>query len=214
MLLTVANKNYSSWSMRPWVALRAAKVAFDEAVIPLDTPESAAAIAKVSPSKRLPVLDDGAIKIWDSLAICEYAAERAPELWPRDPGLRAMARSVGCEMHAGFASMRAEMPMNVKRRRVAVRPSAECQADVRRVAEIFTWCRREHGAGGPWLFGSFSIADAMFAPVATRFRTYGVFLEGAAQEYLENLLAHEAVVEWEKGAMAETWAIAKYDAIG
>lgn len=214
--LIVANKNYSSWSLRPWLVLRAAKLPFEEVVIPLDQPETEAAIAKVSPSRRVPVLEDDGLRVWDSLAIAEYVAEKAPaaKLWPDDREGRAIARAVSAEMHSGFAAMRAEMPMNLKRSNVPVRPSAACQADVRRVAEIFSTMRKAHQGDGPYLFGAWSIADAMYTPVATRFRTYGVILEGAAQDYVETLLAHPDFAEWERAALEETTGITKYDAIG
>lgn len=214
--LILANKNYSSWSLRPWLVLRAAKLVFEEVVIPLDEPGTEAAIAKVSPSRRVPVLEDDGLRVWDSLAIAEYVAEKAPEahLWPKDREGRAIARAVSAEMHAGFTAMRTEMPMNLKRSNVPVRPSAACQADVRRVAEIFGTMRGAHRDEGPYLFGAWSIADAMFTPVATRFRTYGVILGGAAQDYVETLLSNPDFAEWERAALEETASITRYDAIG
>jgi len=214
--LILANKNYSSWSLRPWLVLRATGLPFEEQVIPLDVPGYEAAIAAASPSRRLPVLDDDGLLVWDSLAIAEYLNEKAPEakLWPEDPRARAHARAVSCEMHSGFTAMRGEMPMNLKRTKVPLRPSDACTADVRRVGEIFTTYRKRHAGDGEYLFGRWSIADAMFAPVATRLRTYGVYFEGVAQDYVETLLAHPGFVAWERAALEETWAITRYDAIG
>ena len=210
LLLILGNKNLSSWSLRPWVLLRQAGIPFQERVLPFETPGWRDAIAALSPSRRVPVLHDGELAVWDSLAICEYVAELFPDarLWPDDRAVRALARSVSAEMHAGFANLRRDMSMDVVAR-VPRRPmSAETNDDVRRVLAIWSECRARTAArapsGGPFLFGPFSVADAMFAPVAWRFRTHDVDVEHpAARAYLETLLALPAMKDWERAAEAE-----------
>lgn len=213
--LILANKNYSSWSLRPWLVLRATGLPFEEQVIPLDVPGYEAAIAAASPSRRLPVLDDDGLLVWDSLAIAEYLNEKAPEakLWPEDPRARAHARAVSCEMHSGFTAMRGEMPMNLKRTKVPLRPSDACTADVRRVGEIFTTYRKRHAGDGEYLFGRWSIADAMFAPVATRLRTYAVAIPPHARRYCDAIFVDDAFLDWERAAEAESWTISTAEAL-
>jgi glutathione S-transferase len=210
LTLVIANKNYSSWSLRAWFALHSAGIAFEEHRIPLFTDRWYAEIGERSPSRRAPSLlveRDGAepLRVWDSLAICEWAAETWPErvLWPADSAARAVARSVSAEMHAGFPALRAAMPMNCRAsgRRVEVTDAVE--GDIRRIVAIWTWCR-ERATGGPWLFGGLSIADAMFLPVASRFATYGVELEGSAADYAAALLDHSSYRAWHRDAVAET----------
>lgn len=213
MTLVIGNKNYSSWSMRPWLALAQTGAAYDEVVIPLDRPETGRAIAAHSPSGKVPVLHDGALTIWDSLAIVEYVAERFPQagLWPVAADARATARAVSAEMHAGFQALRANMPMNIRARLPGRGRAAGVDADIARIAAIWRDCRSRFGGEGAFLFGAFSAADAMYAPVVTRFRTYGVELDPASAAYAEAVLAWPAVVAWCKAAAAEPWAQPRYD---
>ncbi len=203
--LVIGSKNTSSWSLRPWLALKHAGASFEEIVIPLDRPDTKAEIARHSPSGRVPVLRHGQAKIWDSLAICEYVAEMFPKarLWPADRGHRAHARSIAAEMHGGFAAMRAALPMNIRLRRPAGALDAATQAEIDRVIAIWRECRTKHNRVGPYLFGTFSIADAMYAPVATRFRTYEIALEGAPAAYVETMAAMAAMQEWAAAAALE-----------
>ena len=208
LVLVIGNKNYSSWSLRPWLALRMAGLDFEEVRIPLYEPGSHDAILRHSPAGRVPVLHDGDVTVWDSLAICEYVAELAPQarLWPDDRAVRAHARSISAEMHAGFTALRTAMPMNlrIERATLAASPSAAVQDDVTRIIAIFEACRARHGAAGDYLFGRFTIADAMFAPVATRFRSYSVPLPACAQAYTDALFALAPMREWVAGGVAET----------
>ncbi len=203
--LVIGNKNYSSWSLRAWFFLKHTGAPFREIRIGLDEPETRARIARYSPTGRVPVLIDGGITVWDSLAICEYLSERFPAAqgWPADAAARAVARCVSAEMHSGFQALRNEMPMNIRARR-AVTPSAAATADIARVVASWESCRSRHGAGGPWLFGRFSIADAMYAPVVFRFQTYGVALPAVAAAYAGAVRAHPAIAEWVAAGLAET----------
>jgi glutathione S-transferase len=211
--LVIGNKNYSSWSLRPWLALRQAAIPFEEEVVALDRPDTAERLARLSPSRRVPVLLDGDLVVWDSLAICEYAAERFPEkrLWPADARIRAVARSACAEMHSGVTALRERLPVNVRASRPDVRRPPEVEADVARLVQLWTDCRDRFGAGGPFLFGAFSIADAFFAPVVTRFRTYGVPLDGEAARWADALWSLPALQEWVAGARAEPEVVAKYE---
>ena len=213
LTLIIGNKNYSSWSLRPWLLLRQAGIPFEEVRIPLYAPGSTEALAAWSPSGKVPALHDGDLRVWDSLAICEYLAERFPEkqLWPADAAARAVARSVSAEMHAGFAALRQHMSMNIRARRPGQGRTPECLADVERILAIWTDCRARFGSGGDFLFGRFSIADAMYAPVALRFQTYGVALTGAAKDYADAVLALPAVREWVADGVAETERIAAFE---
>jgi glutathione S-transferase len=221
LLLILGNKNLSSWSLRPWVLLRHAGIAFQERVLPFETPGWRTAIAALSPSRRVPALHHGDLVVWDSLAICEYVADLFPEarLWPEDRATRALARAVSAEMHAGFASLRRDMSMDVTARVPRRTMSRETEDDCRRVLTLWSECRaRASGAGGPatagpFLFGTFSVADAMFAPVAWRFRTYDVAIEDAsARAYCDTLLTLPAMKEWERAAEAEVEALRKEQA--
>lgn len=209
-ILVIGNKNLSSWSLRPWLVLRHAGVPFREKVLPFEAPGWRDAVVRFSPSRRVPVLLDGDLRIWDSLAIAEHVAERFPDarLWPDDPATRAIARSVSAEMHSGFAAMRRELSMDVVARHSRRTLSHEADEDLRRVIDLWSELRARHGGEGPFLFGRFSIADAMFAPVAWRFRTYDVPLADRAREYYETLLSLPAMKEWERGAEAEVAAVA------
>jgi glutathione S-transferase len=210
--LVVGNKNYSSWSLRPWLAMRQVGIAFDEVVIPLYQQGSKAALLGYSPAGRVPVLLHGDRVVWDSLAIMEYLAEIFPDaaLWPRDPAARALARCVSAEMHAGFAALRAGLSMNLREHLPGRRRSDAVAADIARVTAIWRDCRARFGEAGPFLFGGFSIADAMYAPVATRFRTYAVELDPVSQAYADTILALPAFLEWQAAARKETWVITSF----
>jgi glutathione S-transferase len=210
----LGNKNYSSWSLRPWLVLKQTGVAFDEIVIPLYEPTSKATIMKYSPSGTVPALRHGQLVVWDSLAICEYLAESFPtfQLWPRDHDARAVARSVCAELHSGFQSLRAHLPMNVRSSFPNRGLAPEVQAEVNRVMSIWRDCRKRFGEGkGDFLFGHFSIADATYAPVVTRFRTYKLELEREAEAYCEAIMALPAMQEWITAARNEPMIIDKYE---
>ncbi len=213
LTLVIGNKNYSSWSLRPWLVLRHLGIAFEEVRIPLYRPDSVGALAVWSPSGKVPVLHDGDLRVWDSLAICEYLAERFPDqrLWPEDRAARAVARSVVSEMHAGFTGLRHAMSMNIRSRYPGKGRTPECLKDIERILAIWVDCRSRFGAGGAFLFGRFGIADAMYAPVVLRFRTYGVPLEGVAQDYADAVLALPALQAWVTDALAESERIEKFD---
>ncbi len=204
----LGSKNYSSWSLRPWLALRQSGIDFAETVVRLGSPDFAERVREWSPAGRVPVLRHGKTFVWDSLAICEYLAETFPEkaLWPRERESRALARAVSAEMHSGFQTMRGTMPMNVRARGRKVKSTPELERDVARVLEIWQTCRARASGGGPWLFGSFTIADAMFAPVAFRFQTYGV-----ASDYAESLVATPAMREWAEASAREPEVIEHYE---
>ena len=204
LTLVIGNKAYSSWSLRPWLLLKQGGVPFEEVRVPLYRDDSAATLARWSPSGKVPVLVDDALTIWESLAIIEYLAERFPDTcgWPRDPAARATARAVSAEMHAGFSAVRHEMTFNCRQRR-RVRPSEATRSEISRAAALWNDCRARFGAKGPWLFGPFSPADAMFAPLALRFVTYGVTLDGAASEYVQTVAGDAAVQAWIAAARRE-----------
>ncbi|MFN2645044.1 MAG: glutathione S-transferase family protein [Burkholderiales bacterium] len=206
MQLVIGNKNYSSWSLRPWLAMKMLDIAFDEIPIPLYAPGAKARILEHSPAGKVPILKDGALVVWDSLAILEYLAERYPRLWPADPSERAKARSISAEMHSGFAQLRAHMSMNVRKRYPGKGRTAEVEQDIGRVSEIWA------AAKGPFLFGEFSAADAMYAPVVLRFRTYAV--EGPNQRYMDAMLALPAMRDWIEAAEREPESIAELDLYG
>lgn len=214
LTLYLGNRNYSSWSLRPYLALKAAGAAFEEVIVPLDQPQTRELILRHSPSGRLPVLKHGETVVWDSLAICEYVAELFPEakLWPTERAARALARSVCAEMHAGFLPLRGAMPMNVRRRAPASVLSAELSVEVERVEEIWADCRARYGQGGPFLFGQFTLADAMYAPVVSRFFTYSVEVGDIAHDYMKAVWAFPPMQEWARLAGEESWALPKYDA--
>jgi glutathione S-transferase len=217
LTLVIGSKNYSSWSWRPWLALKRTGAPFAEILIHLDAPDKAARIGAHSPTGKVPVLEHGAIKVWESLAICEYLAETFPEarLWPEDRAARAHARAVATEMHAGFASLRSTLSMNLHGRSARPRDKsnlpAEVWADIERIVALWGDCRHRFGRSGPFLFGEFSIADAMYAPVVGRFRTYRVPLPASAQAYGEAVWAWPAVREWLAAAENEP-RIPRYDA--
>ncbi|BAR63056.1 glutathione S-transferase [Bradyrhizobium diazoefficiens] len=213
--LAIGNKNYSSWSMRPWLALRANDIPFVETLIPLytDNPADKEQILSFSRAGKVPVLVDGETTVWDSLAIIEYIAERYPEvkLWPDDAAARAHARSVCAEMHSGFVALRSECGMNLHRPIRPVALSADAKANVTRIEEIWRECRARHGARGPFLFGRFGAADAMYAPVVHRFRTYAIEVAPDTKAYMETMMALPAFQEWTREGLAETLVIAKFE---
>jgi glutathione S-transferase len=211
--LVIGNKAYSSWSLRPWLLMKHAGIAFDEVRIPLYRQDSKVTILRYSPAGRVPVLVDGGLTVWDSLAICEYLFEKHPEkrLWPADTRARANARSISAEMHSGFVHLRGQMAMNVRRRMPGRGRTPEVLAEISRIQAMWNDCRARFGAGGPFLYGEFSVADAMYAPVVSRFVTYEVELQGGAREYAEFVYALPGMQEWITGANSETEVISEYE---
>ena len=210
--IVIGNKKYSSWSMRPWLVLQETGAPFEEILIGLDLPDSAQQIRKYSPSGRVAALIDGETTVWDSLAICEYLHEKFPQaqLWPKDSRQRALARSVCAEMHSGFANLRNDCSMKILKTFPPKPLRAETQAEVDRIVEIWTGCLQK--SGGPWLFGKKpGIADAMYAPVVSRFRTYSIPVSGAAKAYCETSWAWPAVQKWVEGAQAESLRAKRYE---
>ncbi len=211
--LVIGNKNYSSWSMRPWIGLKVAGIPFEEHVISLYVEGSREQILRWSPGGKVPVLIDGDVRVWESLAILEYLADKFPEsgLRPADTSARAHARAVSGEMHAGFGPLRHECGMNMGRPPRARPLSAAAQADIARVDALWTDCRARFGAGGPFLFGRFSAADAMYAPVVSRFETYAIHVSAVSRAYMQAVAALPAWAEWRRAALAETWVIPKFE---
>ncbi len=210
--LVIANKNYSSWSMRPWVVLKAFGIPFKEIPVSLGQAGTSAEIARYSSSGRVPVLIHGEITVWDSLAICEYLAEQFPEehLWPTNVAARAMARSICAEMHSGFTDLREAMWMNIRANFAGKGRTPGAQADIGRISEIWETCLSQFGHH-EYLFGDFSIADAYYAPVVMRFRTYAVSLAPALQAYCDRITAHPAVAHWMREAIDEPTVLPQYD---
>ena len=211
--LVIGNKAYSSWSLRPWLLMKHSGIDFDEVRIPLYRQDSKATILSYSAAGRVPVLVDGDLTVWDSLAICEYLADKHPDkhLWPAETRARANARSASAEMHSGFVNLRGQMPMNVRRRMPGRGRTPEVLVEISRIQALWNDCRARFGAGGPFLYGEFSVADAMYAPVVSRFYTYEVDLSGGAREYAERVYALAAMREWIAGANAETEVISEYE---
>ena len=207
--LIIGNKNYSTWSLRPWLLMKEAGIDFDEHRILLDTPTSAKEIAEFSEAGKVPILQLGDVTIWESLAIAETVAERWPEkkLWPEDPGERAHARAISAEMHSGFTHLRNCMPMNCRAMGRKVHIPDELGDDITRVIDIWAECHKHYGDRGGWLFGDFSVADAMYAPVVLRLRTYGINLPDSAGYYPHRLLESKAMQEWLAAAECETEVI-------
>jgi glutathione S-transferase len=214
LTLVIGNKNYSSWSLRPWIAMKVAGIAFTEHRIPLYGPESKKAILVYSPAGKVPCLVDEDLRIWDSLAICEYLAEKHPGLWPQDPAARAVARSISAEMHSGFPNLRTHMSMNIRKRYPDKGRTPESMADVARIIAMWSDCRARYGKEGPYLFGKFSIADAMYAPVVLRFRTYAVELPPDCRAYADAILALPATQDWIAAAEAETESLPQFELYG
>jgi glutathione S-transferase len=207
--IVLGNKNYSSWSLRGWLALKRCGVPFDEEVVPLYQDDWRAHLLAVSPSGKVPVLLHGGRAVWDTLAIVEYLAETFPDasLWPEDRDARALARAVSAEMHAGFAALRNDMPMNFRGDIDPPRRDQPVEADIARIVALWQDCRARFGAGGPFLFGGFSAADAFYAPVAARFAAYDVELPAVAADYRDAVLDWPDVAEWRQAAAVETWII-------
>jgi len=212
--LVIGNKNYSSWSMRPWLALRGSAIPFEEIFIPLYTGQADKdRILGFARSGKVPILIDGDVTVWDSLSIIEYVAERFPQarLWPEDRGERAHARSISAEMHSGFLPLRNECGMNLHRPVGAISLSEDARANIARIQEIWTDCRARYGERGPFLFGGFGAADAMFAPVVHRFRTYAIAVSLEVKNYMETMTAFPAFREWTEAGLAETIVIEKFE---
>ncbi len=205
MTIVIGNKNYSSWSLRGWIALEHSGAEFDEVVISLRKPSTRAEILVHSPAGKVPILHDGDVTVWESLAVCEYLAEKFPaaRLWPEDPVARAHARAVSTEMHGGFADLRRDMPLNCRAHRPGRGATLAALTDVARIAAIWDDCRSRHGAEGDFLFGHFTVADAMYAPVASRFATYEPGLGATTRAYVEAMHALPAMQKWVEAARAE-----------
>jgi glutathione S-transferase len=208
LILVIGNCNYSSWSLRPWFLLQKLQIPFQEVRLSLDTPEFYQSIGQWSPAGRVPVLRHGQLTVWDSLAICEYVNDAlAPgQVWPSNLEERAQARALACEMHAGFTALRQEMPVNLRAKR-QVTPSSACLADIHRIQTLIQDCRHRFAERGPWLFGQFCATDAMYAPVLTRFQTYGVNSPEAVQAYSQVVLTSPPLQRWLAAALGETEVI-------
>lgn len=202
--LVIGNKNYSSWSLRAWLALAHSGLPFEEVRIGLNEEDTDEKLARYSPSLKVPVLIENGTTIWDSLAICERAAEHTPSLWPGDPIDRALARSVAAEMHSGFSAVRSQMPMNIRAANRNVEMTPDLEIDINRIFDIWNECRNRCAAGKPWLFGDFSIADAMYAPITARFRTYGVACDEVSYAYIDTMFADSHMQRWVEAAHAES----------
>ena len=215
--VVIGNKNYSSWSMRGWLMARIAGIEFEEVVIPLDLPETQPAIRKHSPSGRLPVLLHRGLAIWESLAIAEYLNDLKPEagVWPSSAAARAHARAISAEMHAGFADLRNNMPMNIRASYPGKGMTPGVRADIERISGLWRDCRKRFAGAfqkdDGFLFGTFGAADAMYAPVVTRLRTYGVKVDSDGDAYCNAVLAHPAVKDWIDAAKHEPWLISAYE---
>ena len=211
LTLIIGNKNYSSWSFRPWIAMKVAGIAFDEVVISLDAADFKTRVSKISGTGKVPALDDNGIHVWESLAILEYLAEKFPaaKLWPSDAAARAHARAISSEMHAGFIPLRRAAPMNMWRPVKRLELNADTAANVARIDAMWTDCRSRFGAGGPFLFGGFTAADAMYAPVVSRFHTYGIPVSDGTRGYMAAMMALPAWGEWLSAALKEPWVLAE-----
>ncbi len=209
--LVVANKLYSSWSFRPWLLLRTLGIPFDDVVIPLRHPDTGDRIRAYSPAGKVPILVDGDVTVWDSLAIVEYAAERWPDagVWPVDVPARALARSISAEMHSGFAALRSACPMNLGKRFAGRDRGEPVARDAARIEAIWADARRRFGADGPFLFGAFTGADAMYAPIVTRLDTYGFPVTPESRAYMDAVLALPSFAEWRSAGLTETWTVAE-----
>jgi glutathione S-transferase len=213
LTLTMGNKNYSSWSLRPWILMKHLGLGFAERVLPLDTPEFAGQVETISPTRRVPILHHGALLVWDSLAICEYVSELAGNGWPRERTARAVARSACAEMHSGFSALRSQWPMNARAQGRVTPHDAMRAADIARIQELWAECRTRFGSLGAWLFGEYSVADAMYAPVVLRLRTYGAELSKTSADYVATVLDDVHMRAWCTAAAAEPWTI-EYSEIG
>jgi glutathione S-transferase len=207
--LVIGNKNYSSWSLRPWLAMRVAGIPFEETVISLEAADFKSRLLQLSGAGKVPVLMDGEIRIWESLAILEYLAEKFPAagLWPQQPAARGHARAVAAEMHAGFQALRRQLPMNVWRPVIPRPLDADAKADAARIESLWTECRTRFGSAGPFLYGTFGATDAMYAPMLWRFHTYAVELNDVARAYMRAMMALPAWNEWREAAVREPWVL-------
>ncbi|HEX4409823.1 MAG TPA: glutathione S-transferase family protein [Xanthobacteraceae bacterium] len=207
--LIIGNKNYSSWSFRPWLAMKVAGVAFDETLISLEASDFKARVRAISPVGRVPVLIDGDTIIWESLAILEYLADKFPDtgLWPKQAAARGHARAVASEMHAGFQGVRRHLPMNMWRPVRTRELDDAAKTDVARIEAIWNECRSKFGEGGPFLFGAFGAADAMYAPVVSRFHTYAIEIGSVARAYMDTVIALPAFTAWRDAARREPWVL-------
>jgi glutathione S-transferase len=212
--LVIANKLYSSWSMRPWLVLRASGIPFEEIIIPLRQADSKARLAAYSPSGKVPVLIDGSVTVWESLAIIEYLAERFPDkaIWPKDTAARAHARAISNEMHGGFMPLRLGCPMNLGAKFKTPELTEGLVANAARIEAIWAEARAQFGAGGSYLYGAFSAADAMYAPVVTRLDTYQISVQPESRAYMDTVLSHPEFVSWKTAALKEPWSIEDYEA--
>ncbi|WP_210394588.1 glutathione S-transferase family protein [Motiliproteus sediminis] len=210
--LIIGNQNYSSWSLRPWILLKHAGIAFDTRRIGLFTDTFKAEITQYSEAGKVPVYQDGGLTLWESLAICEYVAELRPELWPDEPQARAIARAVCSEMHAGFNALRNELPMNCRARNRRISITDQCRADIDRVESIWRQCREQYGSEGPWLFDRYSVADAFFAPVVLRFQAYELTLTEETHAYCQTVLADPHLQQWISAGRAESEVLAEDEA--
>lgn len=212
--LYIGNKNYSSWSLRAWLLLKHLDLPFTEHMVSVAGREYNPALKPVAGNARVPCLHDDGFQVWESIAIAEYLAERHPQLWPADAKARARARSISAEMHSGFVNVRRALPMNLKFRLKGKTAEPAVQREIERIVEIWTEARTQFATpDGPYLFGRFSVADAMYAPVATRFHTYNVALPPAAAAYRDTMLAHPAMRAWHAAALGETEIVEKQDAV-
>jgi glutathione S-transferase len=207
--LIIGNKNYSSWSFRPWIAMKVAGIAFEEEVISLNAADFKPRVTTISGTGKVPALADGSVQVWESLAILEYLDEKYPhaQLWPDDPAARAYARAIAAEMHAGFVPLRRHLPMNMWRPVIQRELPPEVQSNVRRIEAMWTDCRARFGTGGAFLFGAFGAADAMYAPVVSRFHTYAVEVGPVARTYMDSVMTLPAWREWRTAALAEPWVL-------
>ncbi len=213
MKLVIANKLYSSWSLRPWLVLQVFAIPFDDHVIPMYQDDTKARMLQFGPTGKVPVLVDGDITVWESLAIIEYLADKFPDraIWPEAADARAMARAVSAEMHAGFQALRVACPMNLTKRFARRDRGEEVAANVARIEALWRQARGRFGAGGPYLFGAFSAADAMYAPIVSRLDTYQFDVAEDTRDYMDTILADPAFVRWRQDALAEPWQIAHYE---
>jgi len=210
--LIIGNKNYSSWSLRPWLLLKHAGVAFDERRLSLFSTEFKHELGRYSAAGKVPVYQDGALTLWESLAICEYVAEQHPELWPAERHTRALARALCSEMHAGFGALRSELPMNCRARQRRIEIGAACRADIERIEGLWRDCRARYADLGPWLFGRYSVADAYFAPVVLRFEGYRLELAEDTRAYGATALADPHLQQWIAAGRAEAEVLAADEA--
>jgi glutathione S-transferase len=213
LTLVIGNKNYSSWSLRPWLVMKQFGLEFNEIYIPLYQQESSAKILQYSPSGKVPALRHDSQTVWDSLAICEYLAETFPDFnwWPSNKNARTIARCISAEMHSGFLNLREHMSMNCRAKYPGKGMTRGVQQDINRITTIWRECRQNYGASGDMLFGEFTIADAMYAPVVLRFITYGVELDNVCQKYANAILGLPSLQEWLKAAQVEEEVIPGYE---